>query len=111
MDQRGEQVTLQHDEVDAKVQEFAGKGMRVLAFAMQQVPSSEDTLEAFNQREPDQSLVFIGLQAMIDPPRTEAIRAVATCQKAGVRVKMITGDHALTARAIASQIGLNNNPG
>ncbi len=111
MDQNGEQVTLEHDLVDAKVREFAGKGMRVLAFAMQQVPSSENTLEAFNQREPDQSLVFIGLQAMIDPPRAEAIRAVATCQKAGVRVKMITGDHALTARAIAAEIGLKNNPG
>jgi len=93
------------------VHEFAGQGMRVLAFAMQPVEQTENTLDPFNAREPEQSMIFVGLQAMIDPPRAEAIKAVATCQKAGVRVKMITGDHALTARAIASQIGLQNNPG
>lgn len=111
LDKNGDAVDLDVTTIEEKVHEFAGQGMRVLAFAMQQVPSTEDSLESFNQREPNQSLVFIGLQAMIDPPRAEAIRAVATCQKAGVRVKMITGDHALTARAIAGQIGLQNNPG
>ena len=52
-------------------------------------------------------LVFIGLMAMIDPPRAEAIQAVKVCQDAGISVKMITGDHAVTAAAIAGQIGLN----
>lgn len=111
LDQNGEHQALDQDAIDAKVSEFAGQGMRVLAFAMQKVPSSEDSLDPFNQREPKQELVFVGLQAMIDPPRAEAIHAVETCQKAGVRVKMITGDHALTAKAIAGQIGLNKNPG
>lgn len=111
LDEHGNAAELDAEQITAKVEEFAGKGMRVLAFAMQIVPSSESTLEDFNQREPDQELIFVGLQAMIDPPRTEAIQAVKTCQKAGVRVKMITGDHALTARAIAEKIGLQNNPG
>jgi Ca2+-transporting ATPase len=52
-------------------------------------------------------MVFIGLMAMIDPPRAEAIQAVKVCQDAGISVKMITGDHAVTAAAIAGQIGLN----
>jgi len=50
-----------------------------------------------------------GPQAMIDPPREEAIQAVRACQTAGIRVKMITGDHAITAAAIASQIGLDDD--
>jgi Ca2+-transporting ATPase len=52
-------------------------------------------------------MVFLGLQAMIDPPRAEAIDAVRACQHAGIQVKMITGDHALTAAAIARQIGIH----
>ena len=48
------------------------------------------------------------MQGMIDPPREEAIRAIAACSSAGIQVKMITGDHALTAAAIAAKIGLNN---
>ncbi|KDE41243.1 Cation-transporting ATPase [Nitrincola lacisaponensis] len=107
----GDTEALAQDAIEARVHEFAGQGMRVLAFAMQPVEQTENTLAPFNAREPEQSMIFVGLQAMIDPPRAEAIKAVATCQKAGVRVKMITGDHALTARAIASQIGLQNNPG
>ena len=51
-------------------------------------------------------LTFLGLQGMMDPPRPEAIAAVRRCQEAGIAVKMITGDHLLTARAIAQQIGL-----
>jgi Ca2+-transporting ATPase len=54
-------------------------------------------------------LTFLGLQGMIDPPRAEAIEAVKKCYTAGIHVKMITGDHALTASAIARQIGLNTN--
>jgi cation-transporting ATPase F len=107
----GETEPLMHDAIDEQVHAFASQGMRVLAFAMQKVPNSEDTLDVFNNREPEQTLTFVGLQAMIDPPRAEAIKAIATCQKAGVRVKMITGDHALTAKAIAAKIGLQNNPG
>ena len=53
-----------------------------------------------------EGLEFLGLQGMIDPPRPEAMEAVTACQKAGIRVKMITGDHAGTAAAIARQMGL-----
>ncbi|AHI29745.1 HAD-IC family P-type ATPase [Marinobacter similis] len=55
-----------------------------------------------------EGLVFLGLVGLIDPPRSEAIKAVAECQSAGIRVKMITGDHADTARAIADEVGLEN---
>ena len=55
---------------------------------------------------PLRDLVLLGLCGMIDPPRPEAIRAVRRCQEAGIRVKMITGDHAVTARAIAREVGL-----
>ena len=50
-------------------------------------------------------MTFIGLQALIDPPRQEAITAVQKCHTAGIRVKMITGDHARTASSIAQQVG------
>jgi magnesium-transporting ATPase (P-type) len=53
------------------------------------------------------NLTFLGLQGMIDPPRPEAIDAVRACQSAGVRIKMITGDHPVTARAIAEKLGLD----
>ena len=56
-----------------------------------------------------QGLTFLGLQGMIDPPRPEAIAAVRACRSAGIHVKMITGDHALTAQAIARQIGLDGH--
>lgn len=54
--------------------------------------------------------MFVGLQGMIDPPRPEAVAAVRACQSAGIQVKMITGDHALTASAIAQQMGLDRTP-
>jgi magnesium-transporting ATPase (P-type) len=57
----------------------------------------------------DGTLTLIGLIGLIDPPRAEAIAAVAECHAAGIRVKMITGDHAATARAIAEMIGLENH--
>jgi len=55
------------------------------------------------------NLVFIGLQGMIDPPRPEAVAAVKACRNAGIAVKMITGDHAVTAAAIAAQLGLDGD--
>ena len=61
---------------------------------------------AFAAGEPGRRLAFLGLQAMSDPPRPEAVAAVRACREAGIAVKMITGDHAATARAIAHQVGL-----
>jgi len=83
---------------------FAGRGLRVLALARKSVPSET---AALTERDAEGGLAFLGLQAMMDPPRPEAIAAVRACQTAGIAVKMITGDHALTARAIATQIGLD----
>jgi Ca2+-transporting ATPase len=85
------------------VESMAEKGLRVLAFARKEVPP--DTTE-ITHADLEQGLEFMGLQGMIDPPRPEAMDAVEACQAAGIRVKMITGDHAGTAAAIARQMGL-----
>ncbi|MFY0664522.1 MAG: cation-transporting P-type ATPase [Natronospirillum sp.] len=97
---------LDEARVVAEAERFASLGLRVLAVAQQRVPPEETGLQRFRDTESERQLTLVGLQAMIDPPRAEAIQAVATCQKAGISVKMITGDHALTARAIAEQIGI-----
>ena len=76
----------------------------MLAFARGEVPAGQSAL---SHDDVAGGLVFLGLQAMIDPPRPEAIAAVAACRAAGITVKMITGDHAVTAAAIARQIGLD----
>lgn len=91
-----------HQEVDA----MAYQGLRVLAFAKKSVSSTQNTVD---HADIAQGLIFLGLQGMIDPPRAEAIQAVAACQDAGIQVKMITGDHAVTARAIAQSMGFNKN--
>ncbi|BAU07580.1 cation-translocating P-type ATPase [Fischerella sp. NIES-3754] len=95
-----------HQEVDA----MAHQGLRVLAFAKKTVPDVE-TLYTTSLQHADieNDLIFLGLQGMIDPPRTEAIKAVQACQEAGIQVKMITGDHAVTAQAIARSMGFNKN--
>lgn len=85
------------------VKEMAGRGLRVLALARRAAEATRDQLE---KSDVAGGLTFLGLQGMIDPPRPEAIAAVRTCQEAGIAVKMITGDHLVTARAIAVQIGL-----
>jgi Ca2+-transporting ATPase len=84
-------------------EEMAARGLRVLAFARRQMPNTHDGLE--HEHIADE-LTFLGLQGKLDPPRPEVIKAVAKCRAAGIRVKMITGDHVLTATAIAAQIGL-----
>ncbi|SFC32902.1 Ca2+-transporting ATPase [Marinospirillum celere] len=108
LDAQGNSLALDRDKITATAERFAAMGLRVLCIAMQKVPKDEQTFDRFQSQEAAEQLTFIGLQAMIDPPRKEAISAVATCQKAGIAVKMITGDHALTARAIAQQIGITN---
>jgi len=82
---------------------MASRGLRVLAFAMKEVPAGTDHITAADLED---GLVFLGLQGMLDPPRMEVASAVAACQSAGIAVKMITGDHPLTAASIARQIGI-----
>jgi magnesium-transporting ATPase (P-type) len=85
---------------------FAREGLRVLGMAYKEVlaDQSEITMEDLQT-----GLIFAGLQGMIDPPRPEAIEAVAGCRQAGIRVVMITGDHAVTAEAIAKQLGIEED--
>jgi magnesium-transporting ATPase (P-type) len=84
---------------------IAALGQRVLAFAVKSVQPEHTVLE---HAEVEGTLTLLGMVGMIDPPRAEAITAVAECHGAGIRVKMITGDHAKTAAAIGKQIGLHN---
>jgi cation-transporting P-type ATPase F len=93
---------ISREEIQQAADNMASNGLRVLAFARMDVESSIESLDRENIK---QSFIFLGLQAMIDPPRKEAIEAVKTCYKAGIQVKMITGDHLLTAKAIASKLG------
>jgi Ca2+-transporting ATPase len=89
--------------IDDAVEEMAASGLRVLAFARLELPAERNVIG-----HPDvaEGLTFLGLQGMIDPPRAEATHAVAECRTAGIGVRMITGDHAETAAAIARQLGL-----
>ncbi len=88
-----------HDRAEA----LARRGLRVLALAER--PEAADRIDPAAL---EGGLTFLGLVGLIDPPRPEAIAAVIECRAAGIRVKMITGDHAGTAAAIAAQIGLAN---
>jgi len=87
----------------AQADGMARRGLRVLAFAEYAEPGTN-----IDRRALEGGLTFLGIVGLIDPPRPEAIAAVAECRAAGIRVKMITGDHAGTAAAIAAQIGLEN---
>ncbi|MBM3351250.1 MAG: cation-transporting P-type ATPase [Betaproteobacteria bacterium] len=86
-------------------EKIAAQGQRVLAFAVRSMAAEHTVLEHGDVEGP---LTLLGMVGMIDPPRAEAIAAVRECHGAGIRVKMITGDHAKTAAAIGKQIGLQN---
>jgi cation-transporting ATPase F len=103
-DAAGHRRPLDAAAITAEVARLAADGLRVLAFARKDLPAETAALA---HDDVAAGLVFVGLQAMIDPPRPEAIRAVRICQGAGVRVKMITGDHAITAAAIATRLGID----
>lgn len=100
----GKRAHLDTKNIIRKAEEMASKGLRVLAFARIELEAVKKTIEDVDV---ETGLTFIGLQAMIDPPRDEAIRAVRACHSAGIKVKMITGDHAITAATISSQLGLS----
>ncbi|TSE36253.1 cation-translocating P-type ATPase [Tepidimonas charontis] len=102
LDERGQSMALQQAAWEQRIQAQAALGRRVLAMARGTLPAgaalTHETLPA--------DLALVGLVGIIDPPREEARAAIALCQGAGIRVTMITGDHALTAQAIARALGL-----
>ena len=94
-----ERIAAAHDNL-------AAQGTRVLAVALRPldaIPSDDE------QHEVERDLIFLGMFGMLDPPRAEVKDAVAACRAAGIRPVMITGDHPLTARHIASQVGIGDN--
>jgi cation-transporting ATPase F len=102
LDGVGREAALARDAIEAEARDLARQGMRVLALAHARLAADQ----ALGPERLERGLVFLGLAGMLDPPRTKAIAAVKACHAAGIRVKMITGDHPETALAIARQLGI-----
>jgi Ca2+-transporting ATPase len=100
-DAKMQRTALDKDTLHRQVEEMAAQGLRVLALAR-----ADHGDDAVQHHEIGSGLTFLGLQAMIDPPRPEAAASIAACYQAGIQVKMITGDHPVTALAIARQLGM-----
>ncbi|MGE0682081.1 MAG: cation-transporting P-type ATPase [Candidatus Binatia bacterium] len=105
LDGQGASIPLVRETLEQAVSTMATKGLRVLAFAKRVVDVHKHAVHHTDLKD---GLIFLGLQGMIDPPRPEVIVAIEKCQSAGIAVKMITGDHVLTATAIAQTIGLDH---
>ncbi|MBD9372673.1 cation-transporting P-type ATPase [Rhizobium sp. ARZ01] len=103
----GEATAIDAAYWQARIAAAAANGERVLGFAAATAPAAMERL-AFEEVET--GLVFLGIVGFIDPPRDEAIAAVADCRSAGIAVKMITGDHADTAAAISRQLAIADDP-
>jgi len=101
-----EEKDIDIEKISKVAHEMALKGMRVLAFARKHKDEDGDAISHHHIRG---GLTFLGLQGMIDPPRPEVIDSIKSCHSAGVSVKMITGDHSVTALAIADQIGIKTD--
>ncbi|MGV1098367.1 cation-transporting P-type ATPase [Thiovibrio sp. JS02] len=108
LDAAGAVSELRPEQIHREVEALTGGGARVLALARKEMAEEPGGV---NHDDVASGLTFLGLQGMIDPPREAAMAAVKICQAAGVRVKMITGDHPLTAAAIARQVGLAGTGG
>ena len=94
---------FKQDYWDEKRKEIADRGQRVLGAGLKRVDSSKASID---HEDVEDGLTFLGLFGIVDPPRQEAIDAVAACRDAGIRIKMITGDHKDTAVAIAKELGM-----
>ncbi len=101
----GEATALDRAFWEKQIDELSNQGLRVLAAAARDAGEGRDGLAI---EDLDRGLVFLGVVGIIDPPRDEAIEAVRICQQAGIRVKMITGDHAGTAKAIGFEMGIGD---
>ncbi len=98
---------IDHERWREEGETLAARGQRVLAFAFRPAGEGQTRLRP---EEVESGAVLLGLVGFIDPPREEAIDAVADCRTAGIRVIMITGDHVVTAREIARQLGIDEEP-
>jgi Ca2+-transporting ATPase len=108
LDNDGNAIAIDHQSLLLQNTDMARTGLRVLAIAVRSLPAAEfsPTGNLFRYIE---GLTFIGLVGLMDPPRTEVCEAIKLCHKAGIAVKMITGDQKLTAAAIAEEIGLDGD--
>ena len=103
-DASGQAVPLDRPFWEKAINALSDQGLRVLAAASRETDTSQTTLE---KSDLDQNMVFLGIVGIVDPPRPEAIEAIKKCRAAGIRVKMITGDHAGTALAIGREMKLS----
>jgi len=101
----GASEDLDRDFWEKQIDDLGRQGLRVLAAAARDV---EDGTGSLTIGDLDGEMVFLGLTGIIDPPRPEAIAAIKVCHQAGIRVKMITGDHAGTAKAIGREMGIGD---
>jgi Ca2+-transporting ATPase len=103
LDGEGNYQKIQKEELLAETYHLASAGERVLAFAMKISNKS-----ALDESAVENDCVFLGLQAMIDPPRQEVLDSIIACKNAGIQIKMITGDHVATAKAIAEKLQITH---
>ena len=96
---------IENDFWEDEMERQANQGRRLISAAFKKVDKSTSTIE---HKDVQSGMTFLGLIGMIDPPRPEAIEAIKACKEAGIIVKMITGDHAITAKAIGEKIGLGD---
>ncbi|MFD2742864.1 MULTISPECIES: cation-transporting P-type ATPase [Sphingobacterium] len=101
----GEEIDMDASYWEKQVSALAKEGKRLIAAAYKKMPSSGSKID---HDEVEDGLVMIGLAGIIDPPRDEAIEAIKVCSDAGIRVKMITGDHVDTAKAIGKEMGIGD---
>ncbi len=92
--------------VQSAINDLAAQALRTIAIGFKEIPNGTIILD---EKEAEKDLTFIGLFGMIDPPRPEVKQAVKECKEAGIKTVMITGDHVITARAIAKQLGILTN--
>jgi Ca2+-transporting ATPase len=105
LDRKGTKIAVDRALILGVMTGMAERGLRVLACARREVERGHPNLEHKHVAE---GLTLLGLVGMMDPPRPEVVNAVHRCQEAGIAVKMITGDHLVTARVIAKQVGIKN---
>ncbi len=101
----GQSEDLQSDFWHEQMEEVADQGHRMLAVAVKKADKGKESLQSADV---EGGFTLLGMVGIIDPPRDEAITAIKQCKEAGIRVKMVTGDHVLTARSIGAQMGIGD---